>query len=85
VDSIFGRADHNKDGKLTKNEVPAFIWERLSQSDADKDGAVTKSEMEAHIKQRMPEKKPDGKKPDGGQKTDASDKPAAEPAKVIAT
>lgn len=65
VDMIFGRADHNKDGKLTKDEVPAFMWDRLSQADTDKDGAVSKSELEAHIKQRMSGRKPDGHKPDG--------------------
>ena len=29
VSDIFERLDKNKDGKLTKDEVPAPMWERL--------------------------------------------------------
>ncbi len=44
---LFERFDANKDGKLTKKEVPERLWERLSAADANKDGAVTKAELEA--------------------------------------
>lgn len=46
-DELFSRFDKNKDGKLTKDEVPAPIWEHLSKADANHDGAVTKDELEA--------------------------------------
>ena len=44
---MFARADKNKDGKLSKDEVPAEMWERLSKLDKDSDGAVSKEEMAA--------------------------------------
>jgi Ca2+-binding EF-hand superfamily protein len=46
-DELFSRFDKNKDGKLTKDEVPEPIWEHLSKADANHDGAVTKEELEA--------------------------------------
>ncbi len=54
IEMIFGRADHNKDSKITKDEVPEFIWKRLSESDTDKDGAVSKAEMEAQHRKMRP-------------------------------
>lgn len=42
-----------KDGKLTKETVPAPLWERLSKADANQDGAVTKEELEAAHKKMM--------------------------------
>ena len=51
VDELFERFDKNKDGKLTKDEVPAMLWEHLSKADANKDGAVTKEELQAARKQ----------------------------------
>jgi len=59
VDMIFRHADRNHDGKVTKDEVPDFIWKRLSAADTDKDGAVSKSELEEHLKKRFPGQKPD--------------------------
>ena len=44
---MFANADKNKDGKLSKDEVPAEMWERLSKLDKDSDGAVSKEEMAA--------------------------------------
>ena len=70
VDMIFRHADRNHDGKVTKDEVPDFIWKRLSEADTDKDGAVSKSEMEEHLKKRFP-----GKKPDSGDNRPTQDKP----------
>ena len=59
---IFSHADKNHDGKLTKDEVPAPMWEHLSNADADKDGAVTKEELEKHMQKRRAEQKPEPKK-----------------------
>ena len=44
---MFERLDKNKDGKLTKDEVPERVWQFLSKADANKDGAVSKEEVEA--------------------------------------
>lgn len=49
---LFAKFDKNKDGKLTKNEVPAKLWARLVKADANKDGAVTKAELKAAHKGR---------------------------------
>ena len=42
---ILERMDQNKDGKLTKDEVPEAAWGRLSRADADNDGVITKDEL----------------------------------------
>ena len=42
---LFARFDANKDRKLTKDEVPAPVWSRLSAADLDGDGAVTMEEV----------------------------------------
>lgn len=41
---LFDRLDRNGDGKLTQDEVPQRLWERLSRADRDGDGAVTREE-----------------------------------------
>ncbi|MFK5921915.1 MAG: hypothetical protein QM496_07030 [Verrucomicrobiota bacterium] len=43
----FAKADKNGDGKLSKDEVPAEAWARMSKADKDGDGAVSKEEMKA--------------------------------------
>lgn len=54
--AMFQRADKNGDGKLTKDEVPERLWERISKADADGDGAVTKEELkQAAPKRQKPE------------------------------
>ncbi len=45
--AFFDRLDANKDGKLTKDELPERAAERIMQADADGDGEVTKEELEA--------------------------------------
>ncbi|MBX3184312.1 MAG: hypothetical protein KF915_16915 [Polyangiaceae bacterium] len=60
---LFERFDANKDGKLTKSEVPEKLWNRLSRADANKDGAVTKAELEAK-RAEWKSKKGDRKKGD---------------------
>jgi CubicO group peptidase (beta-lactamase class C family) len=42
----FRRLDRNQDGKLTKDEVPARLHQRLVNADGDGDGAVTPAEIE---------------------------------------
>ena len=56
---MFKRGDKNSDGKITKDEVPEFVWDRLSKADADKDGAVTPEEMKKareQMREKMREK-----------------------------
>lgn len=43
----FAKADKNGDGKLSKDEVPAEVWARMSKADKNGDGAVSKEEMKA--------------------------------------
>lgn len=65
--AMFGRYDTDKDGKLSKAEVPAEMWDKLSKADDDADGLVTKAELEK-VYQGMPggPKGPKGPKgPDG--------------------
>lgn len=59
---LFARFDKNKDGKLTKSEVPAKLWARLVKADANKDGAVTKAELKAAHKGRRGHRKHKRKK-----------------------
>jgi Ca2+-binding EF-hand superfamily protein len=47
VAQMMERADVNKDGKLSGDEVPPFMRERLSQIDSNNDGALDKAELEA--------------------------------------
>ncbi|MEM7011977.1 MAG: hypothetical protein AAF585_10885 [Verrucomicrobiota bacterium] len=44
---MFSRMDANGDGKISSDEAPEFIWERMSAADANGDGAVTIEEMQA--------------------------------------
>ncbi len=57
VDDLFSRFDKNKDGKLTKDEVPAAVWQRISKADANHDGAVTEEELRAFRKKAQEMKK----------------------------
>ncbi len=41
------RADANKDRKLTGDEIPPFMRERISQIDTNNDGELDKAELEA--------------------------------------
>ncbi len=76
--------DKNQDGKLSKDEAPPMMWERLSKADADGDGQITASELETHFKQ-MRESRPGSDAPKAPEsKPESSDEkkePAAEPAK----
>ena len=63
------RFDANKDGIVTKDELPAdnkFIEGMFNNTDADKDGKVTKEEEDAHkaeLQKRYEQRKANGPKP----------------------
>ncbi|HYW55554.1 MAG TPA: EF-hand domain-containing protein [Polaromonas sp.] len=52
TETIFVRADANKDGKLSKQEVARFpaIEQRFEEIDANKDQFVSREEFEAALK-----------------------------------
>tara|TARA_R110002096_G_scaffold23511_6_gene74828 strand:+ start:82 stop:984 length:903 start_codon:yes stop_codon:yes gene_type:complete len=62
---MFKRADKNEDGKISQDEVPAEIWERIGRFDTDEDGAVTQKEVAAGMASGM---RPGGEGKGGGQK-----------------
>jgi Ca2+-binding EF-hand superfamily protein len=88
---LIAKFDKNKDGKLTKDEVPAGLWEHISKADTNGDGAVTKDELEAFHKkmheqfqQRMKEHASAGSAPQANvpaKKAEAPAKKAEAPAK----
>lgn len=59
--AMFERGDRNKDGKVTKDEVPSFAWERLSKLDRNNDGGVSKDELLQGLRDRG---RPEGRRPD---------------------
>ncbi len=66
--AMFSRFDTDKDGKLSKSEVPAEMWDKLSNADDDADGLISKGELEKVYGARDgggpgPEKKPEGTLP----------------------
>ncbi len=63
---MFERADKNGDGKISKDEAPGEMWERLSKLDKDGDGAVSKEEMAAMTAGRGGPGGPGGAKGPGG-------------------
>ena len=54
AEELFQHLDRDHKGKLTKDDVPAPVWEHISKADANGDGAVTKEELDAHFKQHQP-------------------------------
>lgn len=72
---LLNHFDKNKDDKLTKSELPGFIWDRLSKADTNGDGDVSKDEIEAHMKTI----RPDGTSRPAGRRSE--DKPAPKAAK----
>ena len=63
--AFFDRLDANKDGKLTKDELPERAAERIMQADADGDGAVTKAEF-AVAREKMGGQRGEGQGEGGG-------------------
>lgn len=83
VAELFERMDKNKDGKLTKDEVPEPMWNHLSHADANHDGGVTKDEAA----KGMSDRRPDGARPEHGRtqggrpEASSSDRPRQEPSR----
>ncbi|MEM9283607.1 MAG: hypothetical protein AAGA96_17435 [Verrucomicrobiota bacterium] len=50
--AIFSRMDKNADDKLSKDEVPAEMWEKIRKADTDADGLVSKQELEGVYQKR---------------------------------
>lgn len=48
--AMFERSDANKDGKLTKDELPERMRDRFERLDTDKDGSVTLEEFRANMR-----------------------------------
>ena len=48
---MFERSDANKDGKLSREELPERLRDRMERLDTDKDGSVTLEEFRANIRQ----------------------------------
>lgn len=64
--------DQNKDGKLSKDELPRPMWEHLSQADSNGDGDISATELDAHFQARRV----------GRPESDPPKSPEAEPEKV---
>lgn len=52
--------DKSGDGALTKDEVPEFMWERMSAADGNGDGAITLEEFQARRAAREAERAANG-------------------------
>jgi Ca2+-binding EF-hand superfamily protein len=48
---MLGRYDENKDGKLSGDEIPERMRDRVEQIDTNKDKAIDKAELEAMARQ----------------------------------
>jgi len=42
---MFERHDRNGDGRLTREELPNQVWEKMKRTDRNGDGAITREEM----------------------------------------
>ena len=74
-EAVFSRYDADKDGKLSKTEVPAEMWDRLSKADENADGLVSKEELKGVYRpgegpgrnpENKPGAKPETKRPEAG-------------------
>ena len=71
---MFENRDQDKDGKLSGDEIPPQMRERLTNIDTNGDGAIDKSELEQSMRRieamrpgnRRPEGRPEGRT-EGGQ------------------
>jgi Ca2+-binding EF-hand superfamily protein len=66
---MFENRDENKDGKLSGEEIPPQMRERLSMIDENGDGAIDKAEMEKSMRRiegMRPGNRP-GREGSGGQ------------------
>ncbi|MEM7698989.1 MAG: hypothetical protein AAF236_11340 [Verrucomicrobiota bacterium] len=67
-DAIFGRFDADEDGKLSKDEVSADLWSKITKADTDADGLVSKEELKAVYDARSAAGGGYGPKPDAPKK-----------------
>lgn len=81
IDGIFERFDQDKNGSLSKTDVPEPVWNRLSKADANHDGSVTREELGDRLKslrgqrrarptESKPVEKPNEEKPAEGKPQD---------------
>ncbi|MFM8262358.1 MAG: EF-hand domain-containing protein [Pirellula sp.] len=61
---MFENRDQDKDGKLSGDEIPPQMRERLSNMDTNGDGAIDKTEMEQAMK-RLEGMRPGNRRPEG--------------------
>lgn len=54
--NLFDRADKNKDGKLTRDELPEQVRRFFDQMDLDKNGSISREE-DAQIRQRLQQRR----------------------------
>jgi hypothetical protein len=47
VEEVFALLDADRNGRLTRDEVPPDMWPRMARADADGDGSVTARELAA--------------------------------------
>ncbi len=50
---VFGRLDKNKDGKISKDEIPSEQKERMAPADKNGDGEIDKAELQQSMAERM--------------------------------
>jgi uncharacterized protein (TIGR03000 family) len=58
LESFFKDYDANKDGRLSRNELPPELRPAFDRIDADKDGKVSREELERDIAQLHPMRRP---------------------------
>ena len=51
---MFAELDKDRDGKISKDELPAQMQQMMAMADADKDGSVSRSEWELSREKRRP-------------------------------
>lgn len=77
VDALFERADANKDGKLTKDEIANFAWSHFAKADTKHQNAVTKDELKAYLKKSIQERRQQMRTGAQHMKAEKKGKPAA--------
>jgi len=58
VDRFFRDLDKNKDGYLTRDEVPEALRENFARIDTNKDGKISREELEKGIAYLQPRRRP---------------------------
>jgi Ca2+-binding EF-hand superfamily protein len=63
---MLDRHDSNKDGRLTKDELPEFMQRGMTENDKNEDGVLDRSEIEAMARRFRERGGPGGRGPEGG-------------------